>query len=126
MTRGFEADRPRSVRGGARRWALAGAAWGLVSLLLDFGGLFTCYGILYRDGYEWLYRVLVLLVPSRWVREYSFESPLDILPIWVYLPLVVLLSIALSVLAALGLRVVVHGAGRLLRAPRGAGRGRPG
>lgn len=120
MTRRTEADRPRSD-GSARRWALAGAAWGLVSFLLDFGGLFIYEGILYRLGGDMAFRALGLLVPTQWLRSLSARPDgfMEYWPIWAFLAFNVLWSVILSTLAALGLRFVVQAVKRWPRSLRG-------
>lgn len=105
--------------GSVRRWALAGAIWGLLSLLLDFGGLFTCMSPLYRLSGEWQLGIS-LLFPSRWVRHiYILSDPsegvLNVWPAWACFAFIVAWSVALATFAALGLRLCVGALRRFSR-----------
>lgn len=123
MIREPETPRPLSARSSILRWALAGAIWGLVSFLVTmvfWGPLFTYEGILYRLASRPLILLPRLLLPSWWALRIVRDSGGFLEGSqWAYYAFVVGLSVALGALAALGLRLVVHGAKRGLRALRG-------
>lgn len=122
MGRAARASLPDS-RGSVSRWAKAGAAWGVLSLLLDFGGLFRYEGPVYWLGGLRLLGIVGLAFPSRWVRELHFlsdpvEGLLNVWPSWAYFSFIVAWSVGLATLAALGIRVIVNALRRAERTRR--------